>query len=90
MRYVTALIGAVFMFVACVVGCFILTGFRTFQGSLTIPFGAASITIGNPVGFLGFPLGILAAIHSFRSTLKREMRVDAKLRENLAYRSKLP
>jgi hypothetical protein len=82
MRYVTASLGAALMLVGCLVGCYVLTAFRPFQGAVTIPLGAASMTISNPVGFLGLPLGIIAAIHSFRSTLKREAQADAKLRRN--------
>jgi hypothetical protein len=71
MRYVTATIGAILIFVGCVVGCFVLTAFRPFQGVFTVSLGAITFTIRNPVAFAGIPLGLLAAAHSFRSTLKR-------------------
>jgi hypothetical protein len=82
MQYVTATIGAIFMFAACLIGCFILTAFRPFQGSLTVPLGASSFTIGNPIGFAGLPIGLFAAVHSFRSTLRREAIKAEKSRLN--------
>jgi len=71
MRYVTATIGAVFIFVACSVVGFLLTAFEPFQGVVTLPLGVVTIT-GNPVFLVGIVVGIPAAVHSFRSTLKRE------------------
>ena len=71
MQYVTATIGAVLMFVGCVVGFFLLSAFPVFQGKIMVPLGSVSFTIENPIAFAGIPVGIFAAVHSFRSTLRR-------------------
>jgi hypothetical protein len=80
MRYVTATIGAVLIFVGCVVGCFVLTAFPPFQGMLNLQVGTVRLSIRNPIAFAGLPIGVFAAVHSFRSTLKRAARDDEKQR----------
>jgi hypothetical protein len=83
MRYVTAKIGAIVIFVGCAVGAVILTAYRPFQGVLRISIGGFSIAISNPVALVGIPIGILAAVRSFRSTLKRfEAKEGEKSRAN--------
>ena len=71
MQYVTATIGAVLIFFGCVVGFFLLSAFPAFQGKIMVPLGSVSFTIENPIVFAGIPVGIFAAVHSFRSTLRR-------------------
>ncbi len=71
MRYFTATIGAILMFVACTIFGVVLTAFPIFQGAVKLPLGLLNLTIRNPTWLAGIILGILAAVHSFRSTLKR-------------------
>lgn len=78
MRYVTATIGAGLIFVFCVVGCFALTAFRPFQNVVTLRLGTVAFSIRNPIALAGLPIGVLAGVHSFRSTLKRAARDDEK------------
>jgi hypothetical protein len=71
MRYVTAFVGAVIVFAGCGVVCLVLTAFPAFQGEMTLNLGVARFTIRNPIALAGIPIGLLAAYHSFRSTLSR-------------------
>src|SRR5262245_19818436 len=70
-RYVVAAVGACFLFVACTAAGLILTAFPALQGTLYVPLLLATLSIRNPVWLIGPALGILAGIHSYRSTLKR-------------------
>jgi hypothetical protein len=86
MRYVTATIGAAFIFVAAVVVGIVGNAFlpAALQRPANIPLGAFS-TRGTPALLAGIAVGALAAIHSFRSTVNRyakkaEEKADAKRR----------
>ena len=72
MRYVTAIIGAVFIFLAVILIGFFVNAFLppTMQRTTRISFGFFSVG-GTPALLLGIPLAGFAAVHSFRSTLKR-------------------
>jgi hypothetical protein len=78
-RYFTATLGALLVFICCAVGCFILAAFRPFQFTLTLTIGIGTFTIRNPIALAGLPIGVLAAIHSFRSTMKRYAKADENL-----------
>jgi hypothetical protein len=73
MRYVTATIGAIFIFVAVVVIGTVTNSFLppAFQQPVTILTGVFGIG-GTPALLIGIGLGSLAAIHSFRSTHSRD------------------
>ena len=75
MRYVTATIGAIFIFVAIILVGFLVNAFLppSLQQVITLPLGPVFISANVSV-LLGFALALPAAIHSFRSTLKREAR----------------
>lgn len=72
MRYITATIRAAFFFTACVLVGYLLTGFSAFRGLLVVTDRAQTVSIENPLGLLGIPIGLLAAVHSFRSALARK------------------
>ncbi len=72
MQYITATIGAVFIFIAVV-----LIGLAAalylpveLQRPVTLPLGPFSVT-SNPSIFIAIAIAPLAAAHSFRSTIKR-------------------
>ncbi len=73
MRYVTATFGAVFIFVAIILVGFLVNVFLPppLQRVISLPLGPVFISANVSV-LLGFALALPAAIHSFRSTLKRE------------------
>jgi hypothetical protein len=71
MRYITATVGALFLFVALSIFGLVLTAFPILQGVLKISFGYLSLTFRNPIWLVGPILGIIAGVHSFRATLKR-------------------
>jgi hypothetical protein len=72
MRYITATIGAVFIFVAVVLISILVNWFLppTMQRPIAISLGLISFWA-TPSILIGFPLAGTAAVHSFRSTLKR-------------------
>jgi hypothetical protein len=72
MQYITAALGAIFMFLAIIlIGC-VVNAFLppALQQKITIPLLVFSIW-GTPALLVGIVLGAIAALHSFRSTLKR-------------------
>jgi hypothetical protein len=74
MRYVTATVGAVFMFVAVLLVCLVTIAFLppAFKPVVRVGFVPwINVWINNPLAFVGLGLAVLAAAHSFRSTLKR-------------------
>jgi len=71
MKYVTATVGAAFMFVACLIGGLVLTAVPPLQGVLVLPLGLITLSLHNPIWLVGPVVGIFAARHSFRSTLRR-------------------
>jgi hypothetical protein len=74
MRYVTATIGAMFVFVAVLVVSFVLNAFvpPAFQAA-RLHLGAV-VVWGSPIVLLGFVVAVVAAVHSFRSSLKPRKR----------------
>jgi hypothetical protein len=72
MRYITALFGSVFIFVAINVICFVINAQLppTFQRPITIPLLLSGFSA-TPALLVGMVIGIAAATHSFRSTLHR-------------------
>jgi hypothetical protein len=71
MRYITATVGALFLFVALSIFGLVLTAFPILQGVLKISFGYHTLTLRNPIWLVGPILGIIAGVDSFRATLKR-------------------
>ncbi len=72
MKYATATIGAVFIFVAVVVVSMFANGFlpAAFQRPVFIVLGLFGFG-GTPALLVGLAIGSLAAVSSFRSTLGR-------------------
>ena len=72
MRYVTAVIGAIFIFIAIIAVGFGITAFLPagLLRPITLPLGPFSLS-GTPSLLIALAIAPLAAIHSFRSTLKR-------------------
>jgi hypothetical protein len=72
MRYVTATIGAIFIFAAVVLISFAVNLFLppALQNGVVIPLGIITVW-GTPALLAGIVLGIVGAVHSFRSTIKR-------------------
>jgi hypothetical protein len=73
MRYVTATIGAIFIFVAVIAIGFVVNAFLppALQQVVTVPLGVFFLRA-NPSVLIGLGLALPLAVHSFRSTLKRE------------------
>lgn len=73
MRYATATIGAIFIFLAVFALCLVLIAFLppAFRPVINLPLGQGFVWINNPLAFVGLLLAILSARHSFRSTLRR-------------------
>jgi hypothetical protein len=72
MRYLTATIGAIFVFVAVILISVVANTFLppTMQRPIAISQGPLSIW-GTPALLIGVALAGLASAHSFRATLKR-------------------
>ena len=72
MRYVTGLAGAAVIFFGVMVVSLLIHSFAppVLQRRITIPLGSFEIW-GSPALLCGLALGFIAAVHSFRSTLKR-------------------
>ena len=85
MRYITATLGAVFIFVAVIVIGFAINAFLppALRTVVTLPLGIVYVRANLSV-LLGLGLALPLAIHSFRSTMKRESQIHAKLRGNQA------
>ncbi len=85
MRYITATIGAVVVFFSMLVIAFVIFAFLPprFQGDdYTFRFGIFYAR-GNPVLLLAPILGLAAAVHSFRDSLKRyKIKAEKTLRVN--------
>ena len=73
MRYVTATIGALFIFAAVVLISFIVDAYLppSMQQGIKIPLGIFMIW-GTPALLVAVIIGGIAAVHSFRGTLKRK------------------
>ena len=73
MRYVIATVVVLFIFVAVVLISFVVDAFLppSMQQSVKIPLGIFMIW-GTPALLVGIVIGGIAAVHSFRSTLKRK------------------
>ena len=72
MRYITAAIGAVFIFIAIIAVGFGVTAFlpAALMRPIALPLGPFSFS-GTPSLLIAIAIAPLAALHSFRSTLKR-------------------
>ena len=72
MHYLTATLGAVFIFAAVLVVSFLLNWFLPpgLQNPVEINLGPIHIW-GTPSLLIGIPVALLAAVHSFRSTVRR-------------------
>jgi hypothetical protein len=85
MRYITATIGAIFIFAAVNVVCFVVNSYLppALQAAvLFLNLGAVTIWC-TPALLVGMVLGVFAAASSFRSTLKRyELKAGEKSRAN--------
>jgi hypothetical protein len=77
MRFVVATIGAVFIFVALLAIAFVVNAFLPppLQRPIAVPLGLVSIWA-TPILFVAIPLALVAAVHSFRSSLKRHAPKD--------------
>jgi hypothetical protein len=85
MRYVTATVGAIFIFVAVIVIGIVVNIFLppSLQRVVTVPLGVFYVSANLSV-LIGLGLSLPFAVHSFRSTLKRYKIKDAqKLRANV-------
>ena len=74
MRYITATIGAIFIFVGVGIVCLLVGGFlpREFNHKIIkIPIGPIFFVKTNPTMLFAIPVAGFAAFHSYRSTLKR-------------------
>jgi hypothetical protein len=82
MRYITATLGALFIFLGVILVGFIANRFLppALQQPVVIPLGTVSFWC-SPSLLVGLALGTLAAVHSFRSTLSRSESKSKKLSE---------
>jgi hypothetical protein len=82
MRYIVATVGAFIMLVAVtligiVANKFLPPAFDVW--TLRVPWGV--VWVRGPMIIVGFGLGLVAAVHSFRSTLKRYRLKDAEKKD---------
>jgi hypothetical protein len=72
MKYITATIGAIFIFLGVLIVCIFGGAFvpADINPRITINLGLFSVW-GNLSVLVGVPLAIAAAIHTFRSTVRR-------------------
>lgn len=82
MRYITAIVGALFIFVGIIVIGFGVTLLvPPLRQPIALPFALLPISA-PPAIFVAFAIALPAAIHSFRSTLKRYAEKAEKSRAN--------
>ena len=83
MRYIVATLGGVLIFAGVLMIAFLVSLFTLFLGfdPWTINLGPVTLWA-SPAFLAGIPLGLLAAVHSFRSTLKRSANGDNRFKVN--------
>lgn len=85
MRYITAMIGAIFIFIAVILIGIVAVKFLppAFEPVITVPLGVFYFRANLSV-LIGFALAVPFAVHSFRSTLERyAIKAEEKSRANL-------
>jgi hypothetical protein len=77
MRYATATIGAVIIFFATVVISLVLIAYLppSLRPELRFQMPFFRIWLNNPLSLLGLAMAFAAAVHSFRSTLRRSNKI---------------